>query len=418
MTRGSDEQMEQSAKPLKSRRSPGGRLLTLGLLGTIAMLVLAACSPNDFKPYSTISPASETADDVQSLYILVFWLALIVFVGVQFAIVYIALRYRRTSPARQRPPQVHGNKRLEIVWTVIPAVVLLIILIPTITTLYDHDAAAQNGDIEIDVFGKQWWWEVHYGEDTGQGGDDLGIITANEIHIPVDKNIVLNLRSNNVIHSFWVPRLSGKMDIMPGQVNKLSITANEPGIYYGECAEFCGAQHAWMRFTVIVHPEDEFYAWVNAQRAGNPGTIDQEADLPEGVTRAPQAFSLCLSCHTVNGITPYTTTGLDAQSNFGPDLTNLACRDTIAAGMLINNRVNLEAWIDDPGSIKPGNYMSEQILPGMMREALSEEEFTLLIDYLMSLQPEGGCVGAESAESVAPGATPVASPVAETEAED
>jgi len=390
-------------------------MLALGLLGLIAMLVLAACSPNATKPYTTVSPASDTADDVQSLYILVFWLALVVFVGVQFAIVYIALKYRRTTPARQRPPQVHGNKRLEIVWTVIPAVVLLVILIPTITTLYDHDAAAQNGDIVIDVYGKQWWWEVHYGADNGQGGEDLGIITANEIHIPAGKNVVFNLRTNNVIHSFWVPRLSGKMDLSPGQVNELSITAQEPGMYYGECAEFCGAQHAWMRFTVIVHPEAEFYSWVNAQRAGNPGTTDQEADLPDGVALAPQAFSLCLSCHTVNGVTPYNVTGLDAPSSFGPDLTNIACRDTLAAGMLINNRENLETWIDDPESVKPGNYMADQIAPGLIRDTYEEDGFNELIDYLMSLQPEGGCVGAEPADGQA---TPVASPVAAIGDED
>ena len=387
-------------------------MLTLGLLGMIATLVLTACGPDVSKPYTTISPASDTADDVQSLYILVFWLALVVFVGVQFAIVYIALRFRRARPSRQRPPQVHGNKRLEIAWTVIPAVVLLVILIPTITTLYDHDAAAQDGDLVIDVYGKQWWWEVHYGEDKGQGSEDLGIITANEIHIPVGENVVFNLRTNNVIHSFWVPRLSGKMDLMPGHVNKLSITAQEPGVYYGECAEFCGSQHAWMRFTVVVHPEAEFYAWVNAQRAGNPGTTNPDAELPEGVALAPEAFSLCLSCHTVNGVTPYTVTGLDGPTNFGPDLTNLACRDTLAAGMLLNTRENLETWINDPEAVKPGNYMADQITPGLIRETFGDDGFNDLIDYLMSLHPDGGCVGEEG---TALPATPVASPVATPE---
>src|SRR5680860_176680 len=412
MIRGSHDQVGQSAKPSSTRRRTGGRMLTLGLLGMIATLVLTACGPDVSKPYTTISPASDTADDVQSLYILVFWLALVVFVGVQFAIVYIALRFRRARPSRQRPPQVHGNKRLEIAWTVIPAVVLLVILIPTITTLYDHDAAAQDGDLVIDVYGKQWWWEVHYGEDKGQGSEDLGIITANEIHSPVGENVVFNLRTNNVIHSFWVPRLSGKMDLMPGHVNKLSITAQEPGVYYGECAEFCGAQHAWMRFTVIVHPEAEFYSWVNAQRAGNPGTTDQEAELPDGVARAPQAFNICLSCHTVNGVTPYTMSGLDGPTNFGPDLTNLACRDTLAAGMLLNTRENLETWINDPEAVKPGNYMADQITPGLIRETFGDDGFNDLIDYLMSLHPDGGCVGEEG---TALPATPVASPVATPE---
>jgi cytochrome c oxidase subunit 2 len=406
MKRRSHEHAGQTASPSTHRRRRGGRLLTLGTLGMITMLVLTACGPEVAKPYTTISPASPTAEDVQSLYELVFWLALIVFIGVQFAIVYTALRFRRTRPGKQRPPQVHGNKRLEIIWTVIPAVVLMVILIPTITTLYDHDAAAQEGDIEITVFGKQWWWEVHYGEDKTQGGQSLDVITANEIYIPEGKNVVFNLQTNNVIHSFWVPRLSGKLDLIPGHNNKLSITANESGEYYGECAEFCGAQHAWMRFKVVAVPEAQFYEWVNAQREGNPATTDPDAELPEGVALAPQAFSLCLSCHTVNGVNAYAVTGLEATSNYGPDLTNLMCRETIAAGMLINNRENLEQWVDDPGAVKPGNYMADVITPHYIRDQLGDDAFNELIDYLMTLHPEGGCVGSETV----PGATPVATP--------
>jgi len=415
MIRGSHDQVDQSTKPSKQRRRTGSRVLTMGLLGLITMLVLTACGPDVSKPYTTLSPASDTADEIQSLYILVFWLALVVFVGVQFAIVYAALRFRRNKPLAQRPPQVHGNKRLEIIWTVIPAVVLLVILIPTITTLYDQDAAANDGDIQIDIYGKQWWWEVQYGTDETQGGEDLGVITANEVYIPQGKNVVFNLQSNNVIHSFWVPRLSGKMDVVPGHTNKISITANETGEYFGECAEFCGSQHAWMRFKVIVLPEDEFYAWVNAQRTGNPGTIDDEAELPPGVALAPEAFSLCLSCHVVNGVVPYTVNGLEAESNFGPDLTNLACRDSLAAGLLVNNRENLEQWIENPGGVKPGNYMADQVTEGLVRESYGDDGFDALIDYLMALQPAGGCVGTEAAEGAPPPgvvATPAGTPAA------
>jgi cytochrome c oxidase subunit 2 len=377
----------------------------MGTLGMVAMLVLTACGPEVSKPYTTISPASDTAEDVQSLYKLVFWMALVVFVGVQFAIVYTALRFRRPKASKQRPPQVHGNKRLEIIWTVIPAVVLLVILIPTITTLYDHADAAQEGDIEIDVYGKQWWWEVDYGTDKAQGGQDLGVVTANEIVIPQGKEVIFNIRSNNVIHSFWVPRLSGKVDVVPGHTNTLSITANESGEYYGECAEFCGAQHAWMRFKINVVPEDQFYAWVNGQRTGNPASTAQGEDLPEGVAQAPAAFNVCLSCHTVNGVNPYALVGLEAPANFGPDLTNLACRDTIAAGMLINNPENLARWVNDPGSVKPGNYMADVITPGLIREQVGDEGFNELIDFLGSLQPAGGCYGTEA--SGTPAATPV-----------
>ncbi|MBA2759226.1 MAG: cytochrome c oxidase subunit II [Chloroflexia bacterium] len=402
----SDDGMAQSARPTTSRRGIMRRVLTFGGLAIVALTILAACGPEVEKPYTTTSPASPTAESIQSLYKLVFWLALVVFVGVQFAIVYTALRFRRTRFARRRPAQIHGNTRLEITWTVIPAVVLLIILIPTITTLYDFDAAAQNGDLEVDVYGKQWWWEVNYGED--ERGEDLDVWTANEIVVPVGKNVVFNLQSNNVIHSFWVPRLSGKLDVMPGHVNRLSITADEPGVYYGECAEFCGAQHAWMRFKIVAVPENEFYTWINTMRAGNVGTTNPDAELPEGVTRAPEIFSVCLACHQVNGLeSSAAIQGIEAPRTNGPDLTNLACRETIAAGMLINNPENMALWLHDPGAVKPENYMATVIEEG----TLDEQQIQELNEYLFSLQPEGGCVIGESPD-VPSGASSVGSPVA------
>ncbi len=408
MNRRIHDRLAHTGGPLR-RRTTRGRALALGTLATIAVLVLTACGPDVEKPYSHISPASPTAGDIQSLYKLVFWLALIVFVGVQFAIVYTALRYRRTKDSPTRPPQVHGNRRLEILWTIIPAVVLLAILIPTITTLYEHDAAAEEGDLVVDVYGKQWWWEIHYGQDRTQGGQDLSVVTANEVHLPVGKETIFNLHSNNVIHSFWVPRLSGKMDVIPGHVNRLSITPTEVGEYYGECAEFCGTQHAWMRFKIVVEPQDQFYAWVNGQRSGNPAILSADDPLPAGFERAPAAFGVCLSCHVVNGLGQPGLSGIEAPANLGPNLTNLSCRDTLAAGLLINNRENLEKWIDNPGAVKPGNYMASVITPGYIREELGDEEFNALIDYLEGLAPAGGCDGTGAA---ALGATPAASPAA------
>ncbi len=407
MNRRIHDKVIHTGGPLR-RRKLGGRVLSLGTLATIAVLVLTACGPEVSKPYSTTSPASPTAGDIQSLYKLVFWLALIVFIGVQFAIVYTALRYRRTKDSPTRPPQVHGNKRLEIMWTIIPAVVLLAILIPTITTLYEHDAAAEEGDLVVDVYGKQWWWEIQYGEDRTQNGQDLSVVTANEVHLPVGKEAIINLHSNNVIHSFWVPRLSGKMDVMPGHVNKLSITPTEVGEYYGECAEFCGTQHAWMRFKIIVEPQDQFYAWVNGQRSGNPAVLSADDPPPAGFERAPAAFGVCLSCHAVTGLGKPGLTGIEAPANLGPNLTNLSCRDTLAAGLLVNNRENLEKWIDNPGAVKPGNHMATVITPGYIKEQLGQEEFDLLIDYLEGLEPAGGCDGTGASAILA--ATPAGTP--------
>lgn len=392
----------------KPRGGFATRLLTLGMLAVSALLVLAACGPDVDKPYSSTSPASTTADDVQGLYKLVFWLSLIVFVGVQFAIVYVSMRYRRLKSDSRRPPQIHGNKRLEIIWTIIPAVVLLILLVPTVTMIFDHDAQAQDGDIEIDAFGKQWWWEFHYNEDEAQGGESLGVVTANEIVIPLGKNTVFNLQSNNVVHSFWIPQLSGKMDLIPGHVNKISITPTETGEFYGECAEYCGTQHAWMRFKITVVPQEEFYSWVNNWRTA-PATSAREG-VGEGVIQAPKTFSVCLACHQVNGAEGNVALqGIDAPQNMGPDLTMVACRESIAAGMLEMTPENLAQWLRDPGAVKPGNFMATQIKPG----TLSEEQIAELVDYIFSMQPEGGCT-APDGWAGAGSATPAASPVAAT----
>jgi len=398
----------------RARRGFANRLLTLGTLAVTAILALTACGPGELKPYSTTSPASPLADMTQDLYKLVFWLSLIVFVGVQFLIVYGSLRFRRSKTPQNRPPQIHGNTRLEIAWTIIPAIVLLIVLIPTITTLYEQDNALADSDLVVDVYGKQWWWEIHYSTDAIQGGKKLDVVTANELHLPQGRNVKVRLHSNNVVHSFWVPRLLGKMDVIPGHVNEISITPRDAGDFYGECAEFCGEQHAWMRFKVVVQPEQQFYGWVNDWRAGNLVTTTQEGDLPAGVVRAPAKFSLCLACHQVNGAqgsVPITSVlspdsqvaGMNALANYGPNLTNVGCRSTIAAGMLKNNVDNVTTWLTDPGAVKPGNYMSTVIKKG----TLSPDEAHQLAVFLESLKPAGGCDG-----SGAPVASPAASLVA------
>lgn len=395
----------------KRRGGFAARLLTLGMLAISALLVLAACGPDVDKPYSTTSPVSTTADDIHGLYKLVFWLSLIVFVGVQFAIVYVSMRYRRKKSDTRRPPQIHGNKRLEIIWTIIPAVVLLVLLVPTVTMIFDFDAQAQDADIEIDAYGKQWWWEFHYSEDDAQGGQSLDVVTANEIVIPVGKNTVFNLQSNNVIHSFWVPQMAGKMDLIPGHVNKLSVTPTETGEFYGECAEYCGAQHAWMRFKITVVPEDEFYAWVNNWRSAPSQSV--RADAGEGVVQAPQTFQVCLACHTVNGMEGSNALqGINAPQNMGPDLTMVACRESLAAGMMEMTPENLAQWIKDPGAVKPGNFMATQIGPGGVE--FDDAQVDELVEYLYSMQPEGGCTApdgwAGGGAEATPGASPAATP--------
>lgn len=401
--------MDEQRQNGSARRGVIPKLVSLGIVALTALVVLSACGPGGDKPYSTTSPASTTAEDIHSLYKIVFWLSLIVFVGVQFAIVYLSLRYRRKKSDAKRPSQVHGNKRLELVWTILPAVVLLVLLIPTLTVLFEHDAQAGEGQLQVDVYGKQWWWEFHLGEDQVQNGQNLEVTTANEIVIPVGRNTVFNMYSNNVIHSFWVPQLTGKLDVIPGHVNRLSITPTETGEFYGECAEFCGAQHAWMRFKIVVVEEDEFYAWVNNWRT-SPAVSTQAQEGDTGVVQAPAKFSVCLSCHSFNGFeNNMALTGINAPSTFGPDLTMLVCRETFAAGMMETTPENLKQWLMDPASVKPGNYMSTQIGPGKPIE-LTEQEAEEFVDFLYSMAPAGGCTSPDGWGGADSGATPMATP--------
>ena len=420
------EHREQGAtgRPLAARL---GILLTLGV---VMLVTLSACGED--KPYSTISPRTGNADDIHGLYKLVFYMALVVFVVVQAFIVYTALRFRKSESddTADRPEQIHGNKTLELTWTIVPAVVLLIILIPTISTLYKFDAAADEvdeGGMIVDVYGKQWWWEVHYPEGMGQptnlqtidGGRPASIVTANEIRVPVGKEVVFRLHSNNVIHSFWVPQLSGKMDVIPGGENRLATTPTEVGTYYGECTEFCGEQHAWMRFTVIVEPQEDFDAWVAAWNQ----PPDQAAAAATGdVTVAPASFGVCLGCHRVNAVDQIAranggagpiglqTVGIAAPYTQGPNLTLFGCRDSFAGGVVKNTPENLRQWLSDPASIKSGNLMATQIKPG----TLNPEQIEELATWLEALRlPGGGCPpdpGQDPADAGTQDATATAAP--------
>lgn len=409
--------------------SRGGRwsrvVPMLALVGVVALL--AGCQAEVAQPYSTISPQNTKTDQIQWLYQIIFWAALIVFVAVQLAIAYTTIRFRRRN--NERPEQVHGSKVLEIAWTVVPALILLALFIPTVKVIFEHAQAAQVDDgFNVEVIGKQWWWEIAY-PDIPANPDDAAagpLVTANELVVPVGANVVVNLQSNNVIHSFWVPQLSGKLDVMPGHANRLQFEADRVGDYFGECAEFCGGAHAWMRFKVKVVPQENFDAWVAAWRTppvdGNPETAD--------VVDAPPAFGACLACHRVNGTNaviagqgmPYISGYLDHETGDvvpgpGPNLTLLACRDTIGAGILRNTPENLRLWLTHTDEVKEGVYM-----PNYYKQGMTDEQIDEVVAWLSSLEPAGGCPDANlpigsllepAVERAAPAlASPVASPVA------
>ena len=379
----------------RTRQSFARRLGSLSALALMAVVFLAACG-DDKSPYSSITPRSSIADEVQGIYKLVFWLALVIFVGVQAAIVYTVMKFRRRREGEARPPQTHGNKTLEILWTMIPAVILLVIFIPTVRTMYNQADEAQSGEYVIEVYGKQWWWEIHYKEPATVAT----VITANEIRIPVGVPVQIHLFSNNVIHSFWIPQLSGKMDVMPGHENVLGFTAESEGRYFGECAEFCGESHAWMRFQVVVESQENFDSWIAAYNAGPQGEAAQWGTDPKtGLLKTPPSFGLCIGCHRVNGTTAnVASVGLNQQAGTadapgtartaGPNLSLIGCRTTLAAGMLANDSDNLYLWLHNPGGIKQGNHMASVITEGL----LSDEQIAELTVYLESLVPAGGCL--------------------------
>jgi cytochrome c oxidase subunit 2 len=336
-------------------------------------LLLAACS-QDY-PYNSLAPAGPVAQKQKDLFILVFWIAVGVFILVEGALVYAAIRFRSRGPD-DLPVQVHGNTRLEIVWTILPALLLAGIAVPTVGTIFELSREPDNA-LPITVTGHQWWWEVRY--TNGEGPED-DVVTANDIHIPVGQPVYITLESKDVIHSFAVPRLAGTQDLVPGAIRNMVIQADLPGTYYGECKEYCGLSHANMKFVVVAEPQADFEAWLEAQgqTAAQPAEGSEAAEgmetfstpLPQGPPPG-EASAGCFACHTVRGV--------DAAAGVvGPDLTHFASRTTLAGGTLQNTPEELARWLADPEGVKPGSKMPDY--------RLSDEQIEDLVAYLESLE--------------------------------
>ncbi|MBI4259943.1 MAG: cytochrome c oxidase subunit II, partial [Actinobacteria bacterium] len=335
------------------------------LLGGAAVL-LAACGDN---PQSALHPEGPNARTADGLFRPVFWIAVGVFFLVEGLLVVAVIRFRQRRGRERRVKQVHGNTRLEVVWTLIPALLLAGISVPTVATIFELSRRPSGNVLEITVTGKQWWWDVQY--------PGLELRTANEVHIPVGRPVYLTLKSDDVIHSFWVPKLAGKQDLVPGHEEFLNIGADRPGVYLGQCAEFCGLSHANMRFRVVAQTEGDFQQWVAEQQ--------QAADVPqEGLaSRGFEIFmrpGLCASCHAVGGT--------DAQAIVGPDLTHLFSRETLGAGMFELSPETLAQWLRDTPSVKPGSKMPDYGCEGPSTPVdgcLSDEEIAALIAFLETL---------------------------------
>ncbi len=304
-----------------------------------------------------LEPQGRAATYIADLWWLLFWMATAVFVVVLGFLLLAAFRRRSEKPVAATANR-RGARIIIVAGIIGPIVILLVVFAATVWTLRALATPAIPEELTVHVIGRRWWWEVQYPAQQ--------FATANEIHIPAGQPVRFVLSSPNVIHSFWVPELQGKMDLVPGATNTLWLEADEPGVYRGMCAEFCGVQHAKMNFLVIAQPLDEFEAWLTLQR--QPARVPSEPLAQHGHDVFMQ--STCIECHTIRGT--------DATGNLGPDLTHLATRRTLASAAITNNRGNLAGWVADPQHVKPGNLMPAPSLTGV--------ELQALLDYLATLE--------------------------------
>ena len=376
------------------------------------LLLLSACASD--APQDTLEPEGPIARKIDNLVNPVFLIAAVVFVLVEFGVLYLVLKFRqrKDDDPDELPGQTHGNTKLEIGWTVLPALLLGFVAFATIATLLDIEDT--DDDLAIQVTGQQWWWEFTYDTDGDGEFTDDDVLTANDLVIPAGQNVGLEVTSRDVIHSFWIPKLNGKKDAVPGRTHPLTINADEPGTYVGQCTEYCGLSHGYMRQRVVALPPDEFEAWLEDQQ--------DEADMPtddQAGAGADLFAAQCSVCHLARGINDddFEERGEGTEqlvSDNAPDLTHFASRGAFAGatfdlwedldgdhiveadeigtdndGQL--NRADLEAWLRDPPGQKPMDAVSPEEVEageqgrGMPNLNLSEEQIDQLVAFLETL---------------------------------
>ncbi|HVP40289.1 MAG TPA: cytochrome c oxidase subunit II [Candidatus Saccharimonadales bacterium] len=329
------------------------RAAALAAVAALAGLPGAARAAATY-PQSTFYPHSEVGGLIQSLLNnLLFWVFLI-FVVVETLLVVAMVRFRRRRESTGPPEGAHGHTGLEVAWSLAPVAILACIAVPTVGTIFRIGGPAPPGALQVNVVGHQWWWEFQYPQ--------LGVVTANELHLPVGRAASFRLQTADVIHSFWLPGLSGKRDVVPARTNQLWFTPDRAGTYRGQCAEFCGESHANMRMLAVVETPQEFDAWVRDQRQPGPPPAALAA-------RGAQVFSqsACIGCHTIQGV---------SAGVLGPNLTHVGSRSTLAAGVLPNTPESLGRWLQDPPATKPGTLM-----PNLN---LGRDQIQALVAYLES----------------------------------
>jgi len=309
------------------------------------------------------NPKATPAESAYNVSILMLAICAAIFLVVGGLLTFTIVRFRRRKMDDSREPaQVYGSNKIEIAWIVIPVLIVLVLSMATARAVVEVQNKRMPADaLKATVVGHQWWWEIRYPE--------LGIVTANELHVPLSTaakpaTTALRLESADVAHSFWVPQLAGKTDTIPGITNTMWIDPRQEGTFLGNCAEYCGMQHANMLLRVVVETPADFEKWVAAQK------LDAASDPQLGSARATFLSLSCVNCHTVSATT--------ATGTFGPDLSHLMSRQTLGSGVVPNTLENLRAWVKDPQTIKPGNLM-----PNMQ---LNSRELDEVVTYLASLK--------------------------------
>lgn len=334
-----------------SQRSHHARARSIVILVTVAA-ILSAC--NDSDAPSILEPAGPASARIERLWWVMLWISVIVFAVVTVMLFVAIARGRGREGDLDRSDVRWGEPFVAIAGVLLPAVILGGVFLYSLREMNALAGGDRGASLTIEIEGRNWWWEARYPN---------GAVTANEIHIPAGEPVRLRLLSADVIHSFWVPRLQAKTDLIPGATNQMWLEADEPGTYRGQCAEFCGLQHSNMIFYVIAEPRDEFEEWVANEARPAPTPASQAG---EDIFMS----STCVGCHAIRGT--------EASADLGPDLTHLASRSRIGAGVMANTRSNLERFIVDPQSVKPGASMPPT--------SLSDDELSALLDYLEGLE--------------------------------
>jgi cytochrome c oxidase subunit 2 len=325
----------------------------------IPFIFLSACIEN--APLDSLSPEGPYARSIDELFWITFWIAVGVFVIVQGALLLSVFVFKE-KPESPEPKQIHGNTKLEILWTVIPVLILAAIAVPTVQTIFDLAREPEDA-LKVEVIGHQWWFEYKY--------PDYGITTANVLVIPADKPVRLEMWSNDVLHNYWVPKLNGKRYLVPGQTTYLNLHADSPDEFWAQCGEYCGLSHSKMRGRVLSLSQKDFDNWVANEQKNATAFSNEDLSL---AAEGQQVYlnAGCTQCHVVNGV-------WDVQGDrIAPNLTHFAVRNVFAGAALENNRENLTRWLANPAEVKPGTFM-----PNL---ELTESEINALIAYLETLK--------------------------------